>query len=137
MYTAEEQAEHRKRWVEALRSGKYEQGKFRLHRGGKFCCLGVACDISGLGEWIEEFDNLPDIFDEKEPVTLYGYSINGFAETNELPDEVMEWLGVDAGMVDIDDPDKVYLVTLNDEGFDFNEIADVIESGKVELSQYD
>lgn len=53
-YTAEEQAEHRKEWVKALRSGKYEQAKGTLKQtdGGReqFCCLGVACDISGLGE---------------------------------------------------------------------------------------
>ena len=36
-----------KEWVEALRSGKYEQGKSFLHtRSSKFCCLGIACDIS-------------------------------------------------------------------------------------------
>lgn len=34
-----------KKWVKALRSGKYKQTKYKLqdHRG--FCCLGVACDI--------------------------------------------------------------------------------------------
>ena len=33
-------------WIAALRSGKYEQGRMYLNLGGKFCCLGVACDIS-------------------------------------------------------------------------------------------
>lgn len=32
------------KWVAALRSGDYEQGRGYLHRGG-FCCLGVACDL--------------------------------------------------------------------------------------------
>lgn len=36
------------KWVEALRSGKYEQGKYYLSKGGKFCCLGVLCDVRGL-----------------------------------------------------------------------------------------
>lgn len=36
------------KWVEALRSGKYEQGKYYLSDGGKFCCLGVLCDVRGL-----------------------------------------------------------------------------------------
>lgn len=35
-----------KRWIAALRSGKYEQGKGGLFRDGKYCCLGVLCDIS-------------------------------------------------------------------------------------------
>lgn len=37
-------------WVVALRSGEYKQGPGALHRGDKFCCLGVLCDLSG-GEW--------------------------------------------------------------------------------------
>lgn len=37
--------------VAALRSGKYKQGRNQLRYGDKFCCLGVACDISGLSEW--------------------------------------------------------------------------------------
>jgi hypothetical protein len=42
-------------WVDALRSGRYEQGHGRLLTVAddvkRFCCLGVACDISGLGHW--------------------------------------------------------------------------------------
>lgn len=37
------------KWVEALRSGEYEQGRGRLrvtdNAGDSFCCLGVACEI--------------------------------------------------------------------------------------------
>lgn len=33
-------------YLEALRSGKYKQGKGGLHPTSKtFCCLGVACDL--------------------------------------------------------------------------------------------
>lgn len=41
------------KWIVALRSGKYRQtkGKLRARLGGGMCCLGVACDISGLGKW--------------------------------------------------------------------------------------
>jgi len=49
-----EQLANRKEWVAALRSGKYEQGAGALNADGRFCCLGVACDIFGprLGlEW--------------------------------------------------------------------------------------
>lgn len=35
----------KKRWVAALRSGKYKQGKGTLLAGGKYCCLGVLCEI--------------------------------------------------------------------------------------------
>jgi len=37
--------EIKKRWVAALRSGEYRQGKIQLKKENKFCCLGVLCDI--------------------------------------------------------------------------------------------
>ena len=46
-------AELKQRWVEALRSGEYQQGEENLHKqlpNGKdlYCCLGVLCDIEGV-----------------------------------------------------------------------------------------
>lgn len=41
-------AELKTKWLEALRSGKYEQGKHYLKEGGKYCCLGVLCEVAGL-----------------------------------------------------------------------------------------
>lgn len=39
-------------WVEALRSGKYVQGRQRLKRvmggGTTYCCLGVLCEVMGV-----------------------------------------------------------------------------------------
>lgn len=35
----------KKKWVEALRSGKYKQGQGYLYNEGLHCCLGVACEI--------------------------------------------------------------------------------------------
>ena len=32
-------------WIAALRSGQYKQGRFRLERDGRFCCLGVLCHV--------------------------------------------------------------------------------------------
>lgn len=41
-----EQVELNERWIEALRSGKYEQGKHVLESNdGCFCCLGVASKV--------------------------------------------------------------------------------------------
>lgn len=40
------------KWLEALRSGKYKQGRKKLRsEDDEFCCLGVLCDISGQGQW--------------------------------------------------------------------------------------
>lgn len=38
------------RWVEALRSGDFKQGKYTMHNEGTqaFCCLGVAAKVNDL-----------------------------------------------------------------------------------------
>lgn len=38
----------KKRWVEALRSGKYQQGEGQLQLGYTYCCLGVLADVMGV-----------------------------------------------------------------------------------------
>ena len=43
--------EFKAKWLEALRSGRYPQTRDRLRGKFGFCCLGVACDISGKGTW--------------------------------------------------------------------------------------
>ena len=35
----------KRKWIAALRSGKYEQGQGWLMNGEKYCCLGVLCDV--------------------------------------------------------------------------------------------
>ena len=35
------------KWVKALRSGRYRQGRLKLYRNGAYCCLGVLCKIQG------------------------------------------------------------------------------------------
>ncbi len=44
-YTVEEQAENRRKWVEALRSGGYQQCREAMARGVGYCCLGVAATV--------------------------------------------------------------------------------------------
>lgn len=43
--------ENRAKFLAALRSGKYQQGRERLHPGARFCCLGVACDVIDPEGW--------------------------------------------------------------------------------------
>lgn len=106
--------ENAKKWLVALRSGEYKQGRFDLRVGSnKFCCLGVLCDISGLGEWVK----------------------NAYLGcTGTLPTEVCNWAGLIAsspGFHGEGECDawhrKTRLTALNDEGMGFDEIADVIE----------
>jgi len=40
------------KWIEALRSGKYKQGRLTLRtRNDCYCCLGVLCDVSNISKW--------------------------------------------------------------------------------------
>jgi hypothetical protein len=39
------------RWISALESNDYKQGKDRLRTGDKFCCLGVYCDLENPNNW--------------------------------------------------------------------------------------
>ena len=71
------QKERIKRFIAALRSGKYKQGKGRLRQDNRFCCLGVACDVSkrslradwDLDSFLGENLTLPD-----EVVDYYGFT---------------------------------------------------------------
>lgn len=40
-------AEIKRKWVEALRSGQFQQTKKFLHKDGAYCCLGVLCVVTG------------------------------------------------------------------------------------------
>jgi hypothetical protein len=40
-------AEIKRKWVEALRSGKYAQAQGVVREENSFCCLGVLCDVGG------------------------------------------------------------------------------------------
>ena len=50
--------ELKSRWLAALRSGEYEQGRNTMNRQGRMCCLGVLCDVAGLKWRPEESDVL-------------------------------------------------------------------------------
>jgi hypothetical protein len=41
-------AELKSKWVAALRSGEYRQGKYALRSGSSFCCLGVLCVLADV-----------------------------------------------------------------------------------------
>ena len=94
----------KQKWVEALRSGQYLQGKNALKTDDKFCCLGVLCDILYPEQWIRDG----------------GYSLI-WGEDSGLPPELRDSLSIDRKQEDI-------LIQLNDEkGKDFLQIADYIE----------
>jgi hypothetical protein len=109
------------RWVKALRSGKFKQGKGRLNVAGKYCCLGVLCELAARSKKVEKA--------RVRDLTMYSYD----GSLASLPESVMKWVGIDAvvrgpapgsfGVVG-----DTTLSRLND--YDcktFDEIADIIE----------
>lgn len=110
----------KKKWLKALRSGEYVQGKGALCQKGaeydKFCCLGVLTDLF-LIEKGKGWDAPPNSLAE------YGVKEEGGEQLYILPDIVSKW-------ADVDQMPKVgYLAvaTLNDHGSSFKEIANLIE----------
>ena len=118
-YTKEEQKQHRQDWVKALRSGDYQQAQGTLRKGDSFCCLGVACDISGVDEWRKVETN--------DGTFYYEYLVGNWQS---LAVEIADYYGMRDGFGGfwIDPGNKISsLSTLNDRGLSFDEIANIIE----------
>jgi len=105
----------KQKWVDALRSGEYQQTQERLHDENGFCCLGVLCDLYGKENNVEW-----------EPSTHNGnvYIFQNMVAV--LPLSVVEWAGVEDSNPYVNGGIGT-LSGLNDKGFTFNEIADLIE----------
>lgn len=89
-----------KKWVEALRSGNYKQGKgaLRVTQGrelspseDRFCCLGVACDLAER-EGVMLDVNFTTRGDQYEHDGEWDVSYDG--DHLELPEAVQDWLGI-------------------------------------------
>jgi hypothetical protein len=120
----EEQRQHLRELVAALRSGEYEQGLGALQpKRGSYCCLGVACEISGQGAWEE--GNFVDHY--------LAYRTKYESSSGFLPRGVMGFYGLSgqgalAKRVQLEQGHGVLsLYEANDQGASFDEIADIIE----------
>ena len=104
----EAQTTLRKKWISALRSGEYTQGKGCLRQAGPtaFCCLGVLSDIVDNTRW--KFD------EEQGDKYKYGRSSVGMP-----PQEIADAVG----MTDLE---INHLASKNDRGVPFSAIADLI-----------
>lgn len=92
------------KWIEALRSGNYQQGIGALRLDCKFCCLGVLCDVVDASRWHGNCYS----YDDHERL---GMPQHAFLRSIELRVE-----------------DAELLMSLNDEKrWSFEKIADYIE----------
>lgn len=104
----------KERIVEALRSGKYEQGKYTLKRRGRHCCLGVMCDVLKDDE---EFRDLIEIRDDQ----IWTKTAKG-----ELSESVKLSRAL-SGRIGFAPYSQKVLFRMNDTGMSFETIADWIE----------
>lgn len=111
--------EIKQKWVVALRSGEYEQGKGSLKTDNKFCCLGVLCDLHAKetgGQW-----NVSSKLAGK--LVAKSYLESSF----DLPGKVSKWAELSLANPGINNSGKS-LIYLNDYlGYSFDQIADIIE----------
>lgn len=121
--------EVRRRWTAALRSGEFQQGRGKLAAveetsdERRYCCLGVLCELAARDgvvtvrdgvDWVSYMDN------------------DGPMQINYLPRAVASWAGLSSTNPRIrsinvsgDTPTLSYL---NDSGYTFDQIADVIDA---------
>lgn len=117
--------EVKQKWVDALRSGKYEQGSGILRYRDRFCCLGVLCDL-----YAQDHPEAKWAIGEN-PVSLikyYSFDVNEYSQVYYLSPTIYEWAGLDEhNPIVVFQGKKRYLADLNDMGYDFKQIADLIE----------
>lgn len=113
-----------RRWVEALRSGKYKQGRGQLATmlsspaERAYCCLGVLCELA-----VDD-----GVIQRTEPDCGCCTATRYDGETGLPTAAVREWAGVDDWVVRVDDGQKEGLAHINDEyQEDFATIAGLIE----------
>ena len=83
-----------KQWVKALESGKYKQGKNALAYKGKYCCLGVLCEMLGkLSEEDEQGYKYIRRTDEESSLTVSIKRNLGFIEIDGQFKEGMDTKG--------------------------------------------
>lgn len=122
----------RQDWASALRSGNYIQVAGSLNAGdNQYCALGVLCSLyiqqnPNRAMWVKEDGSYK--FAE-----TYGSTIAQKHDVAELPNVVKHWAGLSKNNPIFLGPrqeETVDLITANDDdGSDFDEIADLIEFG--------
>jgi len=126
-------AEVKQKWIDALRSGNYEQGSERLRSVTGYCCLGVLCDL-----YAQEH-NVEWEFRGNEETNLQPMDYWYFDDQSEfLPKCVMNWAGlinynpqVRVDVPETENEDEWFyheqIADLNDSGYTFTELSKIIQ----------
>ena len=140
-------------WIDALESDIYQQTTGRLRRGDAMCCLGIACHISNISNWdnnryLGEKEILPNEVTEWLGMTNTDGKEGKFYFTHEwilsLPKDIknklestLRYTYVRSFSDAIDYNASTYLSMLNDHGWTFKEIAELIRSNPPGLFHID
>jgi hypothetical protein len=124
-----------KKWVKALRSGKYKQGRgllkqFDKHGEARHCCLGVLCELYNQDMKKQKKKTLcveDDLF--TSPLTNKLVKSSAFDDECELlPTSVKNWAELRSNDGAVFSGDKfLCLSEANDNGKRFTTIANIIE----------
>ena len=99
------------KWVKALRSGEYKQGRFYLQQDNLFCCLGVLCKVLDVPNFVSDYRNNTTAFNFGNEYSHAG-----------LPTTFCQ-------NIELSDIEEGELINMNDElGKNFSQIADYIEA---------
>lgn len=115
--------EERTKWTDALRSGRYKQGKQVLKHGDFYCCLGVKEDIEGCN-WTPSYllDGLMVFSNSTGEHYLYTGESQWLNSFGEFPNKTYV-----AMICNLKVKTHKCLTQLNDHGLTFAQIADIID----------
>ena len=120
-----------KKWVKALRSGKFKQGQGTLKQYNskgvvQHCCLGVLCELYNENMKKNHKKTLP----EKICDTCCSRSTKFGTKTDILPTQVKNWAGMKSTEGDwtTENGLKDSLIDWNDSGKTFKSIANAIDN---------
>ena len=108
------------KWVEALESGDYKQGKTYLRDSeDRYCCLGVACEVMGV--------------EAVRHSTYYVYNNSDILLNNFDKLGLRSEHGHFEGCITYNDYNYLSLTHMNDKGLSFKEIATLIRENESEV----
>lgn len=106
-----------KKWVKALRSGKFQQGTAKLQHHDTYCCLGVLCKLAEQ----EGIVIHKDFYNQIEGQELNKQTfVRDWAKFKTLQGELPKTIRDTQG-------DRTTLAIINDSGKSFKQIAKIIE----------
>lgn len=111
---------NQEKWLQAIESGDYPQGRQYLNKNNKFCCLGVACELFSVvvGSFSASENDLVTCYgNEEEDESCYCLAPADTTRTLALRD--------DAGRID-GKSEYNSLASMNDNNLDFPTIAKFI-----------